>query len=206
MAQTKTQNGAQNGAKDGAATATAESAAPAETKPRRRRITRRKAVEERVRSYFDALARHDVRAMAEHWSPNVVGDLVPIGVLRGPAELESFFRETFAAVPDLDFTVTRLVAGESEAAVEWRLSGSFTGGPFQGIEPTGRPVELRGLDFVELEDGMIVTNTAYYDGAEFARQVGMLPPQDSGAERAMKGAFNAATRVRRAVAGRGAGR
>jgi hypothetical protein len=34
----------------------------------------------------------------------------------------------------------------------------------------------------------------------------MLPPQDSGAERAMKGAFNAVTRVRKAVNERVAGR
>jgi hypothetical protein len=33
----------------------------------------------------------------------------------------------------------------------------------------------------------------------FARQIGMLPPLDSGAERAMKGAFNTVTKVRRAI-------
>ena len=43
-------------------------------------------------------------------------------------------------------------------------------------------------------------NTAYYDGMEFAREVGLLPPQDSGAERAMKGAVNAVTKARRAFA------
>ena len=42
-------------------------------------------------------------------------------------------------------------------------------------------------------------NTAYYDGASFARQVGMLPSEGSGAERAMKGAFNAVTKMRRRV-------
>jgi hypothetical protein len=41
-----------------------------------------------------------------------------------------------------------------------------------------------------------VRNTAYYDGAAFARAVGLLPPQESGAERAMLGAFNGATKLR----------
>jgi hypothetical protein len=36
----------------------------------------------------------------------------------------------------------------------------------------------------------------------FARQVGMMPPLDSGAERAVKGAFNAVTKLRKAVAER----
>jgi hypothetical protein len=60
-------------------------------------------------------------------------------------------------------------------------------------------VELRGVDVIEIADGKNVTNTAYYDGMAFARGAGLLPPQDSGAERAMKGAVNAATRLRRAV-------
>jgi steroid delta-isomerase-like uncharacterized protein len=176
-----------------------------ETKPARRRITRRKAVEEHARSYFDAFGRHDAAAMAEHWREDGVSDLVPIGVMRGRDEIMAFFGEVFAATPDLEFTVTRVVAGERLAAVEWRLSGHFTGAPFQGLEPTGKPIELRGLDMVEVEDGQIVSITSYYDGAAYARQVGMMPPEGSGAERAMKSAFNAVTKLRRAVAERSAG-
>ena len=83
------------------------------------------------------------------------------------------------------------------AAVEWRMAGHFTGAPFMDLEPTGRRIDIRGLDLLEIEDGEIVGNTAYYDGASFARQVGMLPSEGSGAERAMKGAFNAVTKMRR---------
>jgi hypothetical protein len=79
------------------------------------------------------------------------------------------------------------------------MTATFTGTPFQGIEATGRPVELRGVDMIEIADGKNVTNTAYYDGMAFARGAGLLPPQDSGAERAMRSAVNAATRLRRAV-------
>ena len=46
---------------------------------------------------------------------------------------------------------------------------------------------------------MIASTTVYYDGMSFARQIGMLPPLDSGAERAMKSAFNTVTKVRRAI-------
>jgi hypothetical protein len=79
------------------------------------------------------------------------------------------------------------------------MVGTFSGGAFQGLEPSGRHVELRGLDLFELEDGAVKSNTAYYDGMEFARGIGLLPAQDSGAERAMKNAFNVVTKVRRAV-------
>ena len=103
----------------------------------------------------------------------------------------------FAATPDAKTTVTRLVAGERSCAAEWRIEGTFEGAAYLGIEPTGKHIEIRGLDLFELEDGEIVSNTGYFDG-----QIGMLPPDGSGADRAMKSAFNAATKLRRAVAER----
>jgi steroid delta-isomerase-like uncharacterized protein len=174
--------------------------APAKPKaPGRRRITKRKAVESHIRSYYDALAARDVRGAVGHWSEDGVDDMVPDRVLRGRAAIEGFFRELFGAAPDAQFSLTRLVTGEREAAAEWRLRGTFDGAAFQGIEPTGKPFEIRGVDYFEVEDGKIASNTGYYDGAEYARQIGLLPPRDSGAERAMTSALNAVTKLRRAV-------
>ena len=185
-----------------ASQAAPEAPAKPDAKPQRKRITRRKAVEQRVRSYYEAMDRRDVAAMAEHWRDDGVEDVVPVGLLRGKEELRSFLDATFRAVPDARTSVGRIVAGERTCAVEWRLEGTFDGAPFMEIEPTGRHVEIRGFDLLELEDGQIVSNTAYYDGASFARQIGMLPPDGSGADRAMKSAFNAVTKLRRAVAER----
>jgi steroid delta-isomerase-like uncharacterized protein len=183
---------------------TAAEAGP-EAKPQRKRITRRKAVEERARSYFDAMDRRDAAAMAAHWREDGVEDVVPVGLMRGRDELRAFFTSMFAAIPDARTTVTRLVAGEQSCAVEWRLEGTFDGAPYMGIEPTGNHVEIRGFDLLELEDGELVSITAYFDGAGFARQIGMLPPDGSGADRAIKSAFNALTKVRRVVAERRSG-
>ena len=59
------------------------------------------------------------------------------------------------------------------------------------------------MDVMEIADGFIQHNTIYYDGATFARQIGMLPPQGSRADRALISAFNARTRARqRRAAGR----
>jgi steroid delta-isomerase-like uncharacterized protein len=171
----------------------------AETRTRTRRPPKRKLNEEHARSYFEAVANRDPEAMASHWSADGVNDIVPLAVLRGPDEIKAFFRELFAAFPDSDMTVTRVVADDKHAAVEWRMTGTFSGSAFQGIEPTGRRVEVRGTDVLEIKDQEIVGNTAYYDGAAFARQVGMLPPRESGADRAILNVFNTMTRVRRVV-------
>ena len=172
-----------------------------EAKPGKR-ITRRKAVEERVRSYFEAMDRRDVPAMAAHWREDGVEDIVPVGVIRGRDELRDYFASMFAAMPDARTTVTRLVAGDQSCAVEWRLEGTLDGAPFMGIEPTGKHVEIRGFDLFELENGDLVSNTAYFDGMGFARQIGMLPPDGSGTDRAMRSAFNAVTKLRRTLAER----
>jgi steroid delta-isomerase-like uncharacterized protein len=192
MAQTKTADQATDKA----------AAAGSDAKPQRKRITRRKAVEQKVRSYFDAMDNRDAAGMASHWREDGVEDVVPVGVMRGREELREFFASMFAAMPDARTTVTRLVAGEQSCAVEWRIEGTFDGAPYMGLEPTGKHVEIRGFDLIEIEDGELVSNTAYFDGAAFARQIGMLPPDGSGADRAMKSAFNALTKVRRAVAER----
>jgi steroid delta-isomerase-like uncharacterized protein len=155
------------------------------------------SAEEKARSYFAALAARDPDAMAAHWSPDGVDELTGIGILRGPAEVAAFFRTLFAAMPDFEIVVARVTANERVAAVEWRSQGNFTGGPMIGLEPTGRLVEQRGCDCVEVEDGLIVRNTAYVDGLETARSIGLLPPQDSAVEKLLYGAFNAATRLRR---------
>jgi steroid delta-isomerase-like uncharacterized protein len=170
-----------------------------------RRPPKRKVVEQHARSAFDALARRDAEAIGEHWREDGVNDIVPVGVLRGGGEIVDFFRGVFTAVPDLETTVTRVVASDRLAAVEWRMTGNFTGGPFRSIEPTGKSIHLRGLDLLEIEDGEIVGNTAYYDGAALARQIGLLPPEGSAAERALTGALNAVTMVRKAVAERTGG-
>lgn len=155
-----------------------------------------------ARGYFEALARRDPEAMVAYWAPDGVDDIVPLRVLRGRDEIRSFFEGLFAAFPDLTTQVRRIVSDDRCAAVEWRMRGTFTGRPFQGIAPTGQRLELRGVDLVEVKGGLIVRNVAYYDGAAFARQVGLLPPADSTAERALKSVFNAYVRVRKDIFGR----
>ena len=140
-----------------------------------------------------------MQAVAAGWREDGVEELVPTGVLRGREVIIRNLADMFAAAPDLETTVTRLIAGDKQAAVEWRMSGTFNGAPYQGIEPNGRAVEIRGFELFELEGGLIASTTVYYDGMAFGRQIGMLPPLDSGAERAMKSAFNAVTKLRRTI-------
>ena len=46
---------------------------------------------------------------------------------------------------------------------------------------------------LRVEDGLIVENNAYVNGALIAQQLGLLPQQGSTADRVVTGAFNAKT-------------
>jgi glyoxylase-like metal-dependent hydrolase (beta-lactamase superfamily II)/predicted ester cyclase len=152
-----------------------------------------------ARTYFDAVAARDVEGMAACWAPGGFESIAPIGVLSVPDEMKAFFSGLFAAVPDMRFEVLDVVAARNHAAVRWHATGTFCGGPFQGVEPTGARIDLEGIDLLTVEDGLIQRNDAYYDGTQFARQIGMLPQRDSAAERGMTSAFNVRTRVSRSL-------
>lgn len=149
-----------------------------------------------ARQYFNAVAARDVDAMVDCWAEGGIDRLAPLNRdLRAPDEVRSFFSQTFTAMPDWHMEVLDVVAARNQAAVRWRATGTFCGGPFEGIEPTGSRIELEGIDLLTVEDGKIQHNDAYYDSAQFARAVGLLPPADSKMEQRMAGAFNARTKL-----------
>lgn len=55
------------------------------------------------------------------------------------------------------------------------------------------------MDHFVAREGTIASNFAAFDQLQFARQIGMMPPDRSPADRAMKAAFNAKTRLLRRI-------
>jgi steroid delta-isomerase-like uncharacterized protein len=143
--------------------------------------------------------RRDVDAARSFWTESSVDHFLALGVdVRGPDQIAGFFRELHAAFPDFQMTIENVVEDDRHAVVQWSVAATFDGAPFQGIEPTGRRVALRGCDvFRFTDDGKIDVATIYYDGAEFARQIGMLPPRGTAADRVLVGGFNTRMRLRR---------
>jgi steroid delta-isomerase-like uncharacterized protein len=164
--------------------------------------TQPRSASEVAQAAFERFSAHDVEGCLAYWHPEGIQDWVPMRVIRGHDEIRALFTEVFTGIPDLEMTVEKVTADDERCVIQWRLRGTHTGGPLNGIEPTGRTAELRGVDVMEVEDGLIVRNTVYYDGAAYARAFGMLPPQDSAAERTMISAFNAVTKLRKAIAER----
>jgi hypothetical protein len=68
-------------------------------------------------------------------------------------------------------------------------------GTLVGVSGTGRRLEIQGMDHFVVRDGKVVSNTVVFDQMDFARQIGLLPPDATVADKALKAAFNAKTRA-----------
>jgi steroid delta-isomerase-like uncharacterized protein len=162
----------------------------------------RGSLDQRVREIFRAL--FDDRDLSDpyrYWSDDSVDHFLAAGkTVRGAEALAQWFRDLFAAVPDWKVEIENTVDdGDRQVVVQWHATGTFDGdSAFLDVEPNGRALEIRGVDVIRMdENGKVATNTVYYDGADFARQIGMLPARDSAADRAMLRAFNGATKLKR---------
>jgi glyoxylase-like metal-dependent hydrolase (beta-lactamase superfamily II)/predicted ester cyclase len=172
-----------------------EAAARVQSAAPRKRISGSK-VESVARRYFEAIDAQDLDAAVAQWAPD--GRDIVHGRLdvRAPDGVRAFLGELMAAVPDLRMEILSTTADKDRCAVRWRLRGTFAGpGTFDGIAPTGNPIDIQGIDLVTVSDGLIVHNDAYTDSMTFARQIGMMPPKGSTSEQRMVGAFNVRTRL-----------
>lgn len=148
-----------------------------------------------ARRYFDAIGRRDLDAALKCWAPGGIDYLAPVGELRAPDGMRTYFEELFAAMPDFQYEVLALVADGDHVVVHWRASGTFTGRPFQRIRANGARLEAAGLDLVRVADGLIERNDSFWDDAAVARQIGLMPARDGAAERGLKALFNTRTRL-----------
>lgn len=162
--------------------------------------TQQASAAELMRRDFELVDAHDVEGLVALAHPDVIEEFVPVRTLHGRKELREFFEQMFAAVPDQRLETEAIHAVDDTTAVgQWHVTGTFLGEDFEGIRATGQRIDFRGVDVMHFEDGLLKHNTVYYDGLTFARQIGLLPDEDSTADRAMLTAFNALTAVRNSL-------
>jgi steroid delta-isomerase-like uncharacterized protein len=149
--------------------------------------------------FEDVLNQRDADALRAYWADELI-EVLPTGTYRGPDEMARYFAESFAALPDFHIVPEKIVGEDDTVFVKWRLTGTFSGQAWQGIDPTGDRIELLGIDCFTFREGKIVRNEAVFDQMSFARQIGMMPAQDSVGERAMRTAFNARTKLKQRLA------
>ena len=71
------------------------------------------------------------------------------------------------------------VEADDTFADEWTFTGTNTG-PLRlpdgsEVQPTGKPVEIKGMELVEVRDGKIVVDNLYYDFLAAVAQLDLIP-------------------------------
>ena len=151
---------------------------------------------ELIREAFDKLTLRDPEALCDYWAEDIV-EQFPTGTYRGRDEVRDYFASLFAAFPDFQIDAVKIAGTGNTVFVRWHASGTFTGASWMGVEATGSRVELDGTDCFTVRDGKIAANFVIFDQISFARQIGLLPAEDSALDRMMRSNFNLRTRLRK---------
>ena len=159
------------------------------------------------RGYLEALADQDLDRALGFWADEFVDDLVGVEVLTTRDEVRAIFAGMFGALTDYRLTINSVVSEGDRCHVHWTVTGNFDGqGAMLGLKPNGRRMEMQGIDMLTVRDGKLVHNTSLSNGAELARQLGLLPPLGGRLERAMYGTANVVAPLAKRIRARKAGR
>lgn len=120
-------------------------------------------------------------------------------VYEGKQAVREFLHRLIVAFPDLTFDVNEKFARDDNVSERWVIRGTHLG-PFMGIPPTGRSVEIVGISMVRMRDGKFLSDWYLFDAARTLRQMGLMPPISATDTPIMRSALWAAVH-RKAVAG-----
>jgi steroid delta-isomerase-like uncharacterized protein len=103
----------------------------------------------------------------------VLDDITLSRIFNGKAELRPYLDWYFKALPDLDFRPARILVDGPYAAVEWAETCHMSG-PFDGLVPDGRELQLRALDLFEIRNGLVQHESSWYGDSWFRRRIGSI--------------------------------
>lgn len=94
--------------------------------------------------------------------------------LRGPElyrTLASMSREGF---PDMSITIEDIIEEGDSVAVRWTMTGTHEG-PVFGMNPTGKQVEYKAIEFNRFEDGKLAETWTQADTLSLMEQIDAVP-------------------------------
>ena len=119
---------------------------------------------------------------------------------RGVDGVSRFMEDCWGSRPDLHFDITgpRCYADDAPVLmVPWKMTGTHIHSfDPPGFAPTGRRIDIDGIDVYRFRGQKVARYEAYYDDAAVARQLGLLPASGSRAERMVVAAQRAVARLR----------
>jgi len=127
--------------------------------------------------FVQALASGDSAALAEVVDTGSFADHNAVWGTESFDDVVRSYEELRAAMPDLRFEVDRsnMVSEADQVAGHSIATGTHTGGPLLGVEPSGNEIKWTHTDFVRIADGRVVERWVAADTLTLFQQVGVLP-------------------------------
>jgi ketosteroid isomerase-like protein len=129
-----------------------------------------------VEKFFEMFAAGKISESAVLFDPDCT-TVMPAGRLT-QAEHEGMGHAFKAALPDSRMNIDHVVESGDEVVVLGRFTGTQTGdlqSPGGTIPASGRPLNLRFIDYFAVRDGKIVDHQTIFDQVELLTQLGALP-------------------------------
>jgi steroid delta-isomerase-like uncharacterized protein len=128
--------------------------------------------------YVELYNQGDLDACIELYAEDAV-QLMHDGSFEGPSAIHDRLARDLTAFPDATYTVESFVEQGDAFADEWTFTGTHNG-PFllpdgSRAPSSGRRVEVRGMELVQVRDGKIVVDNLYYDSIAVLVQLGLVP-------------------------------
>jgi steroid delta-isomerase-like uncharacterized protein len=118
----------------------------------------------------EAINGGDLDKMDQFFTADVVDHDPAPGQAAGPQGFKDFFAMMRSAFPDLKTAPERVVVDDESGAIAYTLTGTHEG-EFQGIAPTGRRIEARGMQIARFEDGKIAERWGSSDELGILKQL-----------------------------------
>jgi len=129
-----------------------------------------------VQHLCEEIGKGNLAVIDEHYATNCVYHSPAFGDLNGPEGVRLLFESTFAAFPDLCFTVEDIIAEGNTVAARYVVTGTHRG-ELMGVPPTNNQVIWTAMDISRFEDGKIVETWHEANVLGMLQQIGTIPAQ-----------------------------
>ena len=129
-----------------------------------------------IAAMVDGLNDHDIEGMGRFFSPDFrwMGN-AGCGFKRGLREFQDNWQRPFQAAFSDKVCIDEARIAEGEGCAAFGRQEAVHSGAFMGIEPTGKRVEIRYMDFWRVVGGKIVDNWVMVDFPYVMQQLGVDP-------------------------------
>jgi steroid delta-isomerase-like uncharacterized protein len=128
--------------------------------------------------YVERYNAGDLDAVMDLYAEDAV-QLMPDGTFEGQGTIRERLAQELNGFSDVAHRVESFVEQGDAFADEWTFVGTHTGAVAlpdgSQLPPTGKRVEIRGMELVQVRDGRIVIDNLYYDNMAVLAQLGLVP-------------------------------